>query len=101
LLRVLEELMTVPWAERTARMRAVVVLAWPDGRTLHGEGVVEGRMAMAPRGTHGFGYDPGFELEDGRTLAELTPEEKDAVSHRRRALDDLWQKLLRLEQGAW
>jgi XTP/dITP diphosphohydrolase len=94
LLRVLEELMAVPWERRTARMTATVVLAWPDGRYLYGTGVVEGRMAMVPRGRHGFGYDPGFELPDGRTFAEIDPAEKDAVSHRRRALDALWVRWL-------
>jgi XTP/dITP diphosphohydrolase len=93
LLRVLEELMLVPWERRTARMRATVVLAWPDGRVLSGSGVIEGRMAMAPRGPHGFGYDPGFELPDGRTMAELSRAEKNARSHRRKALDALWQEL--------
>jgi XTP/dITP diphosphohydrolase len=90
LVRILEELISVPWPGRTARMRAVVVLAVPEGRWWAGEGVLEGRMAMAPRGTHGFGYDPGFELSDGRTLAQLTLREKNAISHRRRAVDALF-----------
>jgi XTP/dITP diphosphohydrolase len=82
---VLAELMAVPWPRRTARMRAVLVLASPDGTMLAAEGVVEGRIGFVPRGRFGFGYDPIFVLPDGRTLAELLPEEKDAVGHRGRA----------------
>jgi XTP/dITP diphosphohydrolase len=90
---VLLETLTVPWAERTCRMRAVVVLAWPDGREVWAEGVVEGHLGTVPRGLHGFGYDPVFVLPDGRTMAELNPPEKDLVSHRGRALRALMQKL--------
>lgn len=90
---VLMETIAVPWAERTCRMRAVVVLALPDGRCRHAEGVVEGRLATYPRGRHGFGYDPAFLLEDGRTMAELLPEEKDVFSHRGRAAHRLIEAL--------
>jgi len=76
-------------ADRRARFRTVALVAWPDGAELAAEGVVEGVIADAPRGSGGFGYDPVFEPlgpgTDGRTLAELSPEEKDAVSHRGRA----------------
>jgi XTP/dITP diphosphohydrolase len=81
----LERLAGVPAERRTARYRAVVALAWPRaaGRPpVTFEGVEEGRIGFAPRGERGFGYDPVFELEDGRTQAELTDEEKDAISHR-------------------
>ncbi len=91
--RVLRELLGVPWARRGARMVAAVALVLPDGTAYVGEGAVRGRMAMAPRGLNGFGYDPAFVLEDGRTAAERAPAEKDAVSHRRRALDALWDAL--------
>jgi XTP/dITP diphosphohydrolase len=64
-----------------------VVLVLPDGRewTVHGE--MRGRLIRAPRGTGGFGYDPIF-VPDGhtRTSAELTPAEKDAISHRGQAM---------------
>jgi XTP/dITP diphosphohydrolase len=67
----------------------VALVAWPDGAELAAEGVVEGVIADAPRGSSGFGYDPVFvplgSGTDGRTFAELSPEEKDAVSHRGRA----------------
>lgn len=81
----LERLAGVPAEQRTARYRAVVALAWPQaaGRpAVTFEGVEEGRIGFAPRGGRGFGYDPVFELPDGRTQAELTDEEKDAISHR-------------------
>src|SRR5262249_34869058 len=75
-----------PPESRTARYRAVAACAWPDGRTVSAEGVCEGSLVLEPRGTGGFGYDPIF-VPDGetRTMAELSPEEKHAVSHRGRA----------------
>ena len=92
--RVLVELLKVRWEDRGATMRAVVALVLPDGRAYVGEGRVRGRMATAPRGLHGFGYDPGFILPDGRTAAEHTPAEKDLVSHRRQALEALWSDII-------
>ena len=83
---VLVHLLEVPWPERTARMRAVVVLASPGGRLYSAEGVIEGHIGMVPRGSNGFGYDPIFVGDDGRTLAEWSAEEKNAVSHRAAAL---------------
>ena len=74
-------------AERTARFRCVIAVADADGSLLGSvEGTVEGLIATEPRGTHGFGYDPVFWLpERGCTMAELSPEEKNAISHRARA----------------
>lgn len=70
-------------ADQTARFRSVI--AYTDGDTVETfEGAVVGRI-VEPRGTEGFGYDPIFE-HDGRTFAELPTEEKNAVSHRGRAL---------------
>lgn len=85
---VLNRLAWTPPAERTARFRCVMVLAAADGQVLGGaEGVCPGLIADAPRGSGGFGYDPIFYLPElGCTMAELTPEEKHAVSHRGRAL---------------
>ncbi|MDQ4005371.1 MAG: RdgB/HAM1 family non-canonical purine NTP pyrophosphatase [Actinomycetota bacterium] len=77
----------VPSGGRTARYRAVAVLAWPDGAQVHAEGVCEGLLRTRPRGEGGFGYDPIFEpVGWDRTMAELEPEEKDRISHRGRAL---------------
>lgn len=84
-----------PW---TARLRCVAAVAWPDGRSLFGEGVCEGQIIAAERGLGGFGYDPLFQLPDGRTMAELTREEKNRLSHRARAILDLLPRLL-LEMG--
>ena len=81
----LRELASVAPGRRGARFRAVVVLALPDGRTFAREGVVEGRIAQAPRGEGGFGYDPVFELPDGRTMAEAGAE-KQHLSHRSMAI---------------
>lgn len=88
----LRELHGVPAHRRTARFRAVVVLALPGGRSLAREGVLEGRITLAPRGVDGFGYDPVFALPDGRTLAELG-EEKQTLSHRARAIRALADSL--------
>lgn len=83
--RLLQELEGAPASRRSARFRAVVVLALPGDRTFSREGVLEGRIATAPRGESGFGYDPVFELPDGRTVAELG-EEKQRMSHRAAAI---------------
>ncbi|RME87262.1 MAG: RdgB/HAM1 family non-canonical purine NTP pyrophosphatase [Zetaproteobacteria bacterium] len=79
---------------RRARFVCAVCLAWPDGRVLHAEGHVEGEILPAPRGTQGFGYDPLFFCPElGCTFAEASPEMKNRVSHRRRALVALAAKL--------
>ncbi len=81
------ELRGVPPERRTARFRCVVAVASPNGREEMVEGVVEGMITSAPRGTGGFGYDPLFFYPPlGRTFAELDPSEKNRVSHRGRAL---------------
>jgi XTP/dITP diphosphohydrolase len=73
----------VPAGSRSARFRAVLVVALPDGRLLQEEGTCEGVIAQAPMGTGGFGYDPVFVLpQQGRTMAELSGAEKNRVSHR-------------------
>jgi XTP/dITP diphosphohydrolase len=76
---------------RTARFRTVIAVAYPEGRDVLVEGVLEGAITMAPRGSGGFGYDPVFAPEEtpGRTLAELTADEKNTMSHRARALQAL------------
>ncbi len=85
--KLLEEMRGVPEERRAARYVAAMALAWPDGRCVAREGRCEGRIALAPRGEGGFGYDPVFWLpERGLTMAELSDEEKNAISHRGRAL---------------
>jgi XTP/dITP diphosphohydrolase len=80
--------------DRTARYRAVALLLLPSGKEFVGEGTFEGRIAGAPRGRGGFGYDPLFVPKDEtRTAAELTPDEKNAISHRGLALRALVAEL--------
>jgi XTP/dITP diphosphohydrolase len=73
--------------DRRARWRTVALVRWPDGREVWAEGTCDGVIAPEARGGQGFGYDPVFAPTegDGRTFAELSREEKNAVSHRGRA----------------
>ena len=89
--RLLAELSGRPAADRRARFVAVAFAAFPDSSEVWAEGAVEGRIAMEPRGSGGFGYDPVFVPDegDGRTFAEMSPAEKHAFSHRGRALRGL------------
>ena len=90
----IERLEGVPLERRGARFRTVCVALFGDGTRVVGEGVLEGRITVAPRGSHGFGYDPVFELPAlGLTLAELPAEEKNGISHRARAARDLARRL--------
>jgi XTP/dITP diphosphohydrolase len=86
---------------RRASFRTVALAAFPDGSELWAEGVLAGTIAAEARGTNGFGYDPVFVPEggDGRTFAEMQPEEKDAVSHRGRAFRALAAELARRREG--
>lgn len=92
--KLLRELADVADEDRTARFRSSVVLVRGD-EVLSGEGDCEGRVGHAPRGDGGFGYDPLFLPDDtpGKTMAELTAAEKNAISHRFHALEDLSSKL--------
>lgn len=93
--KLLGNMADVPAPERTARFMSVVALVRPDGTALTGTGACEGTIGFEGRGYNGFGYDPLFLPEDtpGKTMAELTPEEKNAISHRYHALVDLSAKL--------
>jgi XTP/dITP diphosphohydrolase len=93
--KALRELDGVPPAQRTCRYVCAAAVAWPDGREAVVRGVVEGIVAAAPRGDGGFGYDPiVVPVEgDGRTFAEMTPEEKHRISHRSRAFTALVELL--------
>lgn len=97
----LARLADVPAERRTARFRSVAALAAPGGIVATAAGAVEGRIAVAPRGASGFGYDPVFLVEDGgldgtRTMAELDPSTKNALSHRARAVAGLRAAIGRL-----
>jgi XTP/dITP diphosphohydrolase len=90
--KLLREMADVPDERRTARFRTVICLRTHDG--LHCvEGKVEGAIGREPHGEGGFGYDPVFVLPDGRTLAELDLKEKNQISHRGRALDNMAELL--------
>ena len=81
--------------DRRARFRTVAAVVFPDGREVVAHGVVEGVIADVPRGEGGFGYDPVFVPEGGGglTYAEMTPAEKQAISHRGRAFRALAEQL--------
>jgi XTP/dITP diphosphohydrolase len=84
---VLAQLADVPADRRSAHFASVAALVLPSGREHVTEGTVSGRITDAPRGTNGFGYDPIFVSASAEeTTAELSPEAKDAISHRGRAL---------------
>jgi XTP/dITP diphosphohydrolase len=83
---VLAQIEDVPDDRRSAHFACAAALALPDGVERVVEGRLSGALARAPRGTNGFGYDPVFVPEGHtRTTAEMTPSEKDAISHRGRA----------------
>lgn len=85
----LENLKDVPAEQRSARFECAVVVADPDAEDviLHAIGTVEGMITFEPRGSNGFGYDPAFVPQgDTRTTAEMSATEKDALSHRGRAV---------------
>lgn len=85
-----------PLERRTARYRAVLLLALPDGRRLEAEGTCEGRIGFTEQGKGGFGYDPLFILaESEHTMAEISPEAKNEISHRGLALRRLEPELRR------
>lgn len=82
--------------DRSARFRTVAMVVWPDGREVWAEGTCEGTIAPGPRGGRGFGYDSVFVPADGdgRSFAEMSVAEKDAVSHRGRAFSALVAELV-------
>ncbi|HVE75369.1 MAG TPA: XTP/dITP diphosphatase [Actinomycetota bacterium] len=89
-----------PREKRNARYKCVVALVMPDGSEIAGIGSCEGTIGEDPRGSGGFGYDPYFvPLEESRTMAELSPEEKHAISHRGKALRGLADQLSRVLTG--
>ncbi|WP_085833654.1 XTP/dITP diphosphatase [Clostridium merdae] len=90
--KLLNELEAVPTEKRTARFVSAVCCVFPDGKVLTAEGACEGKIAYAPKGEGGFGYDPVF-LVGEQSYAEMTAEEKDSISHRGLALSKLAQEL--------
>ncbi len=98
----LEQLAGVPFHQRLARFVCVVALARPGGPTEFVEGVLHGVIEEAPRGSGGFGYDPLFYVLDAdRTLAEMSPDEKNAISHRAAAARAAREVLQRWQTAGW
>ncbi len=82
----LNKLREVPREKRSARFRCAIAVASPEGRVWESQGTCEGEIIFAPRGAHGFGYDPIFYFpERGVTMAELPTAAKNKISHRARA----------------
>lgn len=90
----MERLQGVPEEQRTARFVCAIAAVLPDGRELTTRGTIEGRIGYEEKGSGGFGYDPIFYVpEFGKSTAELSEEEKNAVSHRGRALRAMKEEL--------
>lgn len=99
--RLLAALADVPAAQRGARFVSVAAIVTPGGLEQVRFGVMAGHIVDTPRGEHGFGYDPYFvsDVADGRTNAELSPEEKDRISHRGAAFRALIPDLQQMFAG--
>lgn len=98
---VLGQLTDVPPGGRAARFECAAALVLPSGAEQVAEGTVHGWITTAPRGSNGFGYDPIFAPEGSeRTTAQMSPEEKDAISHRGRALRALAPAIAALLRGS-
>ena len=94
---ILEKLEGIPEEKRTARFVSCIAAAFPDGRRLTSYDTVEGIIGYEVKGENGFGYDPIFYVPDkGRYMAELSAEEKNAISHRGKALGKM-KELLKKE----
>lgn len=89
---ILEKMKSLDGDDRKARVECVITY-YENGKIVVGKGEIKGRIAKESKGENGFGFDPIFELENGKTYAELTCEEKNAISHRRMALENLKKQL--------
>lgn len=84
----------VPDGQRQAKFVCVITMLTPDGKTIQARGEIHGELLRAPAGENGFGYDPIFYYPPmGKSTAEMTPEEKNKVSHRANALKVFYEKL--------
>ncbi len=93
--RLLTELHNVPPARRTARFICAICITVAEGNHLEQSGKLEGQIGAAPKGEHGFGYDHIFQLENSeQTLAELTADQKNSISHRALAMKKVQADLL-------
>lgn len=89
---ILEKMKSLDGDDRKAKVECVITY-YEDGNVLLGKGEIKGKIAKEPKGENGFGFDPIFEIENGKTYAELTKEEKNQISHRRMALENLKKQL--------
>ncbi|NPA95642.1 MAG: XTP/dITP diphosphatase [Thermodesulfobacteria bacterium] len=97
--KLLSEMKDVPAEKRGAQFRCVIVAYRPDGKWVSAEGVCRGTIGFEPVGDQGFGYDPLFIPEgEDRTMAQMTREEKNKISHRGKALQDLKSKIEQIIQ---
>lgn len=95
----LENLKDVPAERRTAKFVCVITCLWPDGRKIVARGECPGVITREVHGENGFGYDPVFYLPElGMTYAELPSEQKNAISHRARALQDFCGKYQQMQE---
>lgn len=96
----IDRLEGVPDEERTARFVCVIAAAFPDGEVLTARGTIEGRIGYEEKGENGFGYDPIFYVpEYGCSTAQLSPEVKNQISHRGKALREMKRKLQARKEG--
>ncbi len=95
----LENMKDVPDDKRTAKFVCVITCLWPDGRKIVARGECPGVITREVHGENGFGYDPVFYLPElGMTYAELPSEQKNAISHRARALQDFCRKYQQMQE---
>ncbi len=95
----LENMKDVPDGKRTAKFVCVITCLWPDGRKIVARGECPGVITREVHGENGFGYDPVFYLPElGMTYAELPSEQKNAISHRARALQDFCRKYQQMQE---
>lgn len=94
-MKLLELLKDVPYDKRGARFVTSIIYLTPEGDKIKAQGYINGIIGFEEKGSNGFGYDPLFIVPElNKTFAELKPEEKNAISHRSRALADLKQQLM-------
>lgn len=91
--KLLENLRGVPTEQRTAHFVSSICCMIDENTIVTAEGICDGIIAEVPSGDGGFGYDPVFLTDSGKTFAELSAEEKDKLSHRGKALRELYEKL--------
>ena len=89
---ILKKMENLEGEQRKAKFVTVAVY-YENGKFIVAKGEVEGKIAKQPRGENGFGFDPIFELENGKTYAELSEDEKNSISHRKKALENLKKQL--------